>query len=241
MAELRHNGPMAKWKTRHCGNCGKSTQEEDQRYCTECGTELPEQGWGQRATALWMPIQKRMVIAALIPVVGVLIARGVAESAGEPSTAGGATFAHYVGGVYAMAVLIATWELMIWTIKAVERTNGLRIPLVLTILTGWWIYGMVTITFNDSDDSPEGEIGFGKAMLSDPVIIPIEGMAREFDTEMEKTEEISSRMMATALMIYLPMMFSSLIVFVTVPIGWTSLAAGRARQTDWGELRQRLW
>ena len=231
---------MAKWKTRHCGNCGKSTQEEDQRYCTECGTELPEHGRGQRATGLWMPIQKRMVIAALIPVVGVVIARGVAENAGEPSMAGGATFAHYVGGVYAMAVLIATWELMIWTIKAIGQANGLRIPLVLAILTGWWIYGMVTITFNDSDDSPEGEIGFGKAMLSDPVLIPIEGMAREFDTELGKTEEISSRMMATALMIYLPALFSSLIVFVTVPIGWTSLAAGRARQTDWEEFRWKI-
>ena len=122
MAGLRHNPPMAKWKTRHCGNCGTSTEEKEQKYCSECGTELPEHSWGQKAKVLWMAIQKRMVIAALVPLLGMGIALS-AEQGNNP------TMAQYVGSVYAVAILIAVWEFMFWMIKASWRAEGLRIPL----------------------------------------------------------------------------------------------------------------
>ena len=129
MAGLRHNPPMAKWKTRHCGNCGTSTEEKEQKYCSECGTELPEHSWGQKAKVLWMAIQKRMVIAALVPLLGM----GIALSAEQDNNP---TMAQYVGSVYAVAILIAVWEFMFWMIKASWRAEGLRIPLVLAIVTG---------------------------------------------------------------------------------------------------------
>ena len=189
---------MAKWKTRHCGNCGTSTEEKEQKYCSECGTELPEHSWSQKAKVLWMAIQKRMVIAALVPLLGM----GIALSADQGNNP---TMAQYVGSVYAIAILIAVWEFMFWIIKASWRAEGLRIPLVLAIVTGWWAYGMVTLNFNTMEDPYTGD-----GMLSALPLIPINGLGREMATEWETTGEPSGEIIAVALTIYLPILFSSL-------------------------------
>ena len=179
-----------------------------------------------------MAIQKRMVIAALVPLLGMGIALS-AEQGNNP------TMAQYVGSVYAVAILIAVWEFMLWIIKASWRAEGLRIPLVLAIVTGWWAYGMVTLNFNTLEDPYTGETTqLGDGMLSTLPLIPINGLGREMATEWETTGEPSGEMIAVALTIYLPILFSSLIVFFAVPLGWVILAVGRARKTDWKEL---LW
>ena len=234
-----HNPPAATRKTKYCGNCGTSTEEKEQKYCTECGTELPEHSWGQKAKVLWMAIQKRMVIAALVPLLGMGIALS-AEQGNNP------TMAQYVGSVYAFAILIAVWEFMFWIIKASWRAEGLRIPLVLAIVTGWWAYGMVTLIFNDMEDPYTGETtDLGDGMLSALPWIPLEGTTRELTEEWERTGESSGKMIAIGMTIYIPIIFSSLIAFCAVPLGWLILAVGRARKTDWEELlwkmKWRLW
>ena len=112
-------------------------------------TELPEHSWGQKAKVLWMAIQKRMVIAALAPLLGIGIALS-AEQGYNPTM-------QYMGSVYAIAILIAVWEFMFWIIKASWRTEGLRIPLVLAIVTGWWAYGMVTMNFSTMESPYTGD------------------------------------------------------------------------------------
>ena len=130
MVQEHENHQVGMMKTRYCGDCGTSTTEEEQKYCTQCGAELPEQSWGQRVQALSAALLKRAAIAALAPLFGM----GIALSA-EPGD--GPTMAQYVGSVYAVGVLIAVWELMFWTLKTCRRAEGLRVPLVLAILTGW--------------------------------------------------------------------------------------------------------
>ena len=99
---------------------------------------------------------------------------------------------------------------------------------------------MVTLNFNTMEDPYTGD-----GMLSALPLIPINGLGREMATEWETTGEPSGEMIAVALTIYLPILFSSLIVFFTVPLGWVILAVGRARKTDWEELlwklRRRSW
>ena len=217
-------------KTRFCGDCGTSTKEEEQKYCTQCGAELPEQSWGQRVQALSAALLKRAAIAALAPLFGM----GIALSA-EPGD--GPTMAQYVGSVYAVGVLIAVWELMFWTLKTCRRAEGLRVPLVLAILTGWWVYGMATATVDDSQDE---DLDLVSPMLSDLPFIPLEAMARGMGAEWEKDGEITTGMIITTMTIFLPTMFSGLIILFTVPLGWTILAVGRARKTDWEELRWKI-
>ena len=197
-------------------------------------TELPEHGWGQKAKVLWMAIQKRMVIAALAPLLGMGIAWNMsAEQGYDP------TMAQYMGSVYAIAILIATWEFMFWIIKASWRTEGLRIPLALAIVTGWWAYGMVTLNFSTMESPYTGNTTQPvDAMLSALPLIPIYGLIREKFAEWETTEELSGEMFAVVLTTSLPIKFSSLIIFLTVPLGWVILVVGRARKTDWKEL---LW
>ena len=195
--------------------------------------EPPEHSSGQKAKVLWMAIQKRMVIAALIPLLGMGIALS-AEQGYNP------TMAQHLGSVwYAITVLIAAWEFMFWIIKASWRTEGLRIPLVLAIVTGWWAYGMVTLNFSTMESPYTGDTTqLGDAMLSALPLIPINGFLRERFAELETTEEIPDGMILVILTIYLPIVFSSLILFFTVPLGWVILAVGRARKTHRGEL---LW
>ena len=133
-----------------------------------------------------MAIQKRMVIAALVPLLGMGIALS-AEQGNNP------TMAQYVGSVYAVAILIAVWEFMFWIIKASWRAEGLRIPLVLAIVTGWWAYGMATLNFNTMEDPYTGD-----GMLSALPLIPINGLGREMATEWETTGEPSGEMIAVA-------------------------------------------
>ena len=195
-------------------------------------TELPEHSWGQKAKVLWMTIQKRMVIAALVPLLGAVIALSAEQDYNQ-------IMAQYIGSVYATAILISAWEFMFWIIKASWRTEGLRIPLVLAIITGWWAYGMVTLNFSTMESPYTGDTTqLGDAMLSALPLIPINGLIRERFAELETTEEIPGGMISVYLTIYLPMVFSSLIVFFTVPLGWVTLAVGRARKTHRGEL---LW
>ena len=201
-----------------------------------------------------MTIQKRMVITAMIPlllgigIVLLMIQNMPAEQDYNPTIAqylgsmwyAIPTIAQYLGSLwYAIAVLIAAWEFMFWIIKASWRTGGLRIPLVLAIVTGWWAYGMVTLNFSTAESPYTGETAqLGDAMLSALPLIPINGLLMEGVAEFETTGEIPDKIIAVYLTIYLPMMFSSLIIFLTVPLGWVILAVGRARKTDWEEL---LW
>ena len=179
-----------------------------------------------------MTIQKRMVIAALVPLLGAVIALSAEQDYNQ-------IMAQYIGSVYATAILISAWEFMFWIIKASWRTEGLRIPLVLAIITGWWAYGMVTLNFSTMESPYTGDTTqLGDAMLSALPLIPINGLIRERFAELETTEEIPGGMISVYLTIYLPMVFSSLIVFFTVPLGWVTLAVGRARKTHRGEL---LW
>ena len=200
-------------KTRYCGDCGASTKEEDQKYCTQCGAELPAQSWGQRVQALSAALLKRAAIAALVPLFGM----GIALSAG-PSD--GPTLAQYVGSVYAVGVLIAVWEFMLWTLRTCRRAEGIRIPLVLAILTGWWVYGIATATVGDS---PDGDLDLVSPMLSDLPFVPLEAMAREMEADWEKNGEITTGMIITTVAISLPTMFSGLILLFTVPTGWIIL------------------
>ena len=213
-------------KTRYCGDCGASTKEEEQKYCTQCGAELPEHSWGQRMKALSEALLKRAAIAALIPLSGM----GIALSA---ELGDGPTMAHYVRSVYAVGVLIAVWEFMFWTLKSCGRTGGLRIPLVLAIMTGWWVYGIVTATVGDSSD---GDRDLVSPMLSDLPYIPLEEMAREMEADWEKNGEITAGMVITTVAIFLPTMFSGLLILFAVPIGWIILGVARARRTDWDNL-----
>ena len=234
LVQEHENRRVTIMKTKYCGNCGASTNEEEQKYCTECGKELPEQSWNQKMKALSAAIFKRAAIAALVP----LLSMGVALSAEQGNNP---TMAQYVGSVYAVAILIAVWEFMFWIIRVSWRSEGLRIPLVLAIVTGWWAYGMVALNFNTMEDPYTGETtDLGNGMLSALPLIPINGLGREMTTEWETTGEPQDKMIAAALMIYLPILFSSLIVFLTVPLGWVILAVGRARKTDWEELLWRL-
>ena len=195
-------------------------------------TEPTENSWVQKAKVLWTAILERMVIAALAPLPGIGIALS-AEQGYNP------TMPQYVGSVYAVAILIAVWEFMFWIIKASWRAEGFRIPLMLAIVTGWWAYGMMTMSFNTMENPYTGKITqLENGMLSAPPLIPINGLRREIAAERKKTGELSDEMFAAALTIYLPTLFSSLILFFTVPLGWVILAVGRARKTDWEEL---LW
>ena len=77
-------------------------------------------------------------------------------------------------------------------------------------------------------------------MLSDLTLIPLNGLEMEMTTEWERSGEPSGKMIAAALTIHLPILFASIIVFFTVPMGWTLLAVERARKTDWEELRWKI-
>ena len=189
-----------------------------------------------------MAIQKRMVIAALVPLLGAVIALSAEQDYNPTMSAEqdyNPTMAQYMGSVYAIAILIAAWEFMFWIIKASWSAERLRIPLALAIITGWWAYGMVTLNFSTMESPYTGDTTqMVDAMLSALPLIPINGLIREMAAEWKKTGELSGEMFAVALTTSLPIKFSSLILFFTVPLGWVTLAVGRARKTHRGEL---LW
>ena len=184
--------------------------------------------------ALSAAILKRAAIAALVPLFGM----GIALSEEHGSSPG---MVQYVGSAYAVAVLIAIWDLMVWVLKTSGRAEGLRIPLVLAIATGWWAYGMVTLNFNNMEDPYTGENAqLGGAMLSALPLIPLEGTSRKLVTEWETTGELSPSILTAFAMIHIPIGLASLIIFLGVPLGWIILAVGRARKTNWEELRWKL-
>ena len=222
LVQEHENRRVTMMKTRYCGNCGGSTNEEEQKYCTECGTELPEQGQGQEPRPIRKEILIRAVIAAAFPIPVFLLEGAITAESGTSICFRAAQCIEtpYAAGVYAVAFLIAAWELMFWVVRASQRAAAAKIPFVLIILTGWWAYGIVTLIFNDMEDPYTGETsGRNGGVLSALPWVPLQGTIREVNTEWEAASEPAGKPIAVGLTIYLPMLLSAIIIFLTVPLG----------------------
>ena len=188
------NTSMSVWKTKTCGTCGTSRQSEEQHYCWNCGEELPAKTWEKRAGG----ILSRAAIATILPVF--IVANGLWETQGTP------LMAECLASVFALTVLIVTWDLVAWMVRDCWKTRGVRIPLVLAVATGWWAFGILTVSFSEMEDPRTGETTkIGPGMLSPLPFIPLTNISREMEEQWDGGKNFTGWMTKMILAVYLPM------------------------------------
>ena len=142
--------------------------------------------------------------------------------------------AECLASVFALTVLIVTWDLVAWMVRDCWKTRGVRIPLVLAVATGWWAFGILTVSFSEMEDPRTGETTkIGPGMLSPLPFIPLTNISREMEEQWDGGKNFTGWMTKMILAVYLPMGLAGAILLLGVPLGWAAIAARRVEGIPW--------